>query len=87
MGQLTKETVNSLIRLGILDNELNITPDAYQGVVARKPVIEQAHLLGLPLIHRPYRTNGGSPEKQFVSFFSKRIKSTIDGGESYNTFM
>lgn len=64
---------------------LQVTPEAYFGAIARKPVNKQAELLGIPVIIRPFRKNSGSPEKQFMTYFKSRVPMRVDGGESYNT--
>jgi len=81
---ISEETTNLLKTLGVLDAECRVTPEAYVGAIARKPVDVQANLLQLPIIIRPFRKNGGSPEKQFVTYFKSRVKAKIDGGESYS---
>lgn len=85
MPTITEDTAELLIELGVLDSHLCVTPEAFVGAVARKPVDKQAELLGLPVIIRPLRKNKESPEKQFIKYFKSRVKMHIDGGESFSS--
>jgi len=85
MPLISDETANLLTELGVLNENMEITPEAYVGAISRKPVDEQARMLGLPVIIRPFTKKGGSPEKQFIKYFQSRVKENIDGGESWST--
>ncbi len=85
MPIISDRTAELLQNLGVLDSLLQITPEAYVGAIARKPVDKQAELLDIPVIIRPFRKNGGSPENQFITYFKSRVSMSIDGGESYST--
>jgi len=82
---ISRGTLLKLQELGILGNDGEIKPDAYQGLIANKPVVTQAKILGIPVIHRPFRADGTSPEEQFVTYFRKRTTATFEGGESWAT--
>lgn len=82
---LSSETIDQLIKLEILNDNLEITPQAYVGVISRKPVNEQAEMLGVPLIVRPFKKNDMSPEKQFIRYFSSRVPGYIDGGDDWSS--
>jgi hypothetical protein len=82
---ISAETIDKLIKLEILNDDLEITPQAYVGVISRKPVNEQAEMLGIPLIVRPFKKNDKSPEKQFIRYFSSRVPGYIDGGEDWSS--
>lgn len=85
MPTIKEETAELLIKLDVLDKQLRVTPEAFVGAIARKPVDKQAELLGLPVIIRPFRKNQDSPEKQFIKYFKNRVKMHVDGGESYSS--
>lgn len=84
-AHISQDQITLLIKLNILDSNLKVTPEAYTASVSRKPVDEQAKLLGIPVIIRPETNKALSPEKQFIDYFRKRTKDHIDGGESYST--
>lgn len=84
-ARISEEQIRILIELNILDSNLEVTPDAYTASIARKPVDEQAKLLGIPVIIRPATNDKLTPEKQFIEYFSKRTNDYIDGGDSYST--
>lgn len=83
MPLISDETALQLIELGVLDSDLNITPNAYVGAISRKPVNEQGKLMGIPVLFRPFRKNGGDPETQAISFLKKRVYMFLEGGEGY----
>lgn len=82
---ISRETLNRLQALGIIDEQNRITPEAYVGYISRLPVSRQAEALGLPLILLPPPKIEESPEAKVIKFFSKDKEIYVDGGyeESY----
>ena len=77
--------IQLLQKLGVLDENCDVTPEGFIGFITRMPVNEQAQALGLPLILLPPHPDNRKPEAKVVDFFSKDKKLSIYGGfgESY----
>lgn len=86
MIPLKDKTITKLIKLGILDVDLNITPNAIMPNVLRLPLREQCEMLGIRLIYRRPTSKKADVEKQMCTYLVNRYGGFADAsvsGECY----
>lgn len=82
---VSRKKLEVLRSLGVLDENLEISPEALVGYITRLPVNKQAEAMGLPLIALPPLPNNGKPERKVIAFLSNSKELEVRGGfgESY----
>lgn len=82
---VSRKKLEVLRSLGVLDEDLEVSPEAFVGYITRLPVNKQAEAMGLPLIVLPPLPNDGKPERKVIAFLSNNKELEVSGGfgESY----
>lgn len=89
MAQLSDTKVKKLIKLGILDEDLNITPNAIMPAVLRQSLSKQCEMLGIRLIQRRPTGKKSGVEEMMATYLVNRYGGFADasgpghGSESY----
>jgi len=84
---ISRKKLDVLRSLGVLDESLEISPEAFVGYITRLPVNKQAEAMGLPLIILPPLSQNGKPERKVIAFLSNNKELAISGGFGESYFM
>lgn len=83
MIPLKDSTITQLIKLEILDKDLNITPNAVVPAVLHQPLSKQCEMLGVRLIHRRPTGKKVGVEEQMSTYLVNRYGGFADESECY----
>ena len=83
MIPLKDSTITQLIKFGILDKDLNITPNAVIPLILRKPLEKQCELLGIRFIYRRPTGKNAGVEDQMSTYLVNRYGGFADKSECY----